>query len=587
MLGEIAARDDVDFAPYLATARAIVQKSERPKELPPKLGAQRAFVTVWAPGRDPVVASALGDSLMASVVAASEAAAASAVPSPELRVQIDVVKSLETAPSLAGEIRRPIHEVGLRGYLTRRGDRLGAVLPGEVSTFHWFDADSARDGDVRLARDRIAEKLAARTGVELGALDEMPITTVATTSRVDSSPPGRAIPLFRGMPLRPATMTPEALVAAARSGGDYLARALDPKGHFAYVVHADDTVDTGYSILRHAGSTMAMLDVYAETGDPAILRKAESALAYLELALRGTPFGAYAGDNANEEQQKSGGAGLSMVVFVRHRELTGKKTYTAALRALTKFLLHQQYSDGHFRANADVEREDPSAKEKKLPTEVIYYAGEAALGLVRLYGLEKDPAILEAAKKAADYLVHVRDAGKNEDTLPHDAWLSYTLLDLWRATKNEEYAAHALAIARSIVKAEVTPERAAEPDYVGTFYKFGETTPSATRLEALTAAFELGREAGKDTKWIEPSMMRIACFLRGQQYDEDSAFFVRRPSRMLGGVRAGLMNQSVRIDYVQHAMSGWLRLARLLRGQRGDSAPVVVLDAGVDAAASK
>jgi hypothetical protein len=571
VFGEIAARDDVDFAPYLAMARAIVTKTDRPKELPPPRPRQRAFVTVWVPGRDPIVASALGADLMSSVVAAAEAAAADAVPSPDTRVQIDVVASSETSPSLAGELRAPVHEVGTRGYVTVKGDRVGVVLPGEIVAGKYFDPDSMDDDKLRLARDRIASTLAARVGVAPLALDEMPIYAVTTTSRVDSSPPGRPVPLFRGMPPRKASLGPDELVEATRAGAQYLARAIDSKGHYTYLVHGDDTVDSAYSVLRHAGSTYALLEAYGELGDPALLVKAEAALGYLELALRGTPYGAYAGDNANEEQQKSGGAGLSLVAFAKHRELTGKKTYLAAMKALSKFLLHAQYPDGHFRANADVVKEDPSAKDKNLKPEVMYYAGEATLGLLRLHALEPDPVLLDAAKKSADYLINVRDAGKDEDHLLHDAWLSYALLDLWRATKNQAYADHLFAIARAIVKAEVKPEKARAPDFAGTFSALGETTPSATRLEALTAALELARATSQDAAWLEGPVMRIACFIRAQQYDADSAYFLKRPARMRGGVRLGLLGNDVRIDFVQHAISGWLRLAHVLRGPAPDA----------------
>ena len=59
--------------------------------------------------------------------------------------------------------------------------------------------------------------------------------------------------------------------------------------------------------------------------------------------------------------------------------------------------------------------------------------------------------------------------------------------------------------------------------------------------------------------------MEEACFMRGQQFDAASAYFVKRPSFAIGGVRESLLNSDIRIDYVQHAMSAWLHLARSLR----------------------
>jgi hypothetical protein len=37
------------------------------------------------------------------------------------------------------------------------------------------------------------------------------------------------------------------------------------------------------------------------------------------------------------------------------------------------------------------------------------------------------------------------------------------------------------------------------------------------------------------------------------------------PAKAEGGVRESLFVSDIRIDYVQHAMSAWLRLARILR----------------------
>jgi hypothetical protein len=51
----------------------------------------------------------------------------------------------------------------------------------------------------------------------------------------------------------------------------------------------------------------------------------------------------------------------------------------------------------------------------------------------------------------------------------------------------------------------------------------------------------------------------------GQQFDEDNEYWLKNPTKVRGGVRESLIVQDVRIDYVQHAMSAWLHLARILR----------------------
>ena len=50
-----------------------------------------------------------------------------------------------------------------------------------------------------------------------------------------------------------------------------------------------------------------------------------------------------------------------------------------------------------------------------------------------------------------------------------------------------------------------------------------------------------------------------------EQFDADNDFWLKNPAKAEGGVRESLLVPDVRIDYVQHAMSAWLHLARTLR----------------------
>ncbi|HEY8073489.1 MAG TPA: beta-L-arabinofuranosidase domain-containing protein [Labilithrix sp.] len=563
--GEVAARDDVDFAPYVAVARAIVTKTDRPAVTPPPVPAQRAFVTVWANGAEPVVATAKRGTLFDSVVAAAEDAAKRA-PSSAVRVEVDVIAKGE-AVTLDASARETLAKLGTRGYVVATdADHVGFVSATEVVDRKYYDLSAEKDGSAPLNVDRLVGTLAARAGVDHKAVTDATIYAVDLTSRIDSAPPGRAIALYRGWPsARPASIDAGQLMEATRAGADYLARVIDSKGNYRYMVHAiEDQPDKTYGWLRHAGSTYALLEAFGELGDPVWLQKAREAILAIRAHVRTTPEGfAYLRDNGDEEQQKVGGAGLSILALAKFIELTGDKDQIGLMQGLANLIVHQQYADGHFRANADVEREDPT--QKGLKAEVMYYPGEGTLGLLRAYAILKDPKYLDAAKKAADYIIDVRDAGKDDEHQLHDHWGAYALNDLYRFTKEQKYADHAFKIARAILKGETTADKAPAPDLAATFYAHGESTPTATRLEALAAVMELSRAMGKDTAWLDAAAQRYAIFLRAQQYDPDRLFFVHDPKTLLGGVRESLLVEDVRIDYTQHAMSGWIHLAKLLR----------------------
>jgi hypothetical protein len=346
------------------------------------------------------------------------------------------------------------------------------------------------------------------------------------------------------MVVHPAEATPERLLAAVRRGADYLVRISNPEGRYIYLYHpVSDRDDAQYGWLRHAGTTYALLEAYDEFRSPAYLECAERALTYLKAHLRDAPEanGKYLLDSGDEEQQKVGGAGLALLAFAKHAAVTGSRAELETMRALARFIMKQQYEDGHFRANADLERENG----KKLKREPVYYPGEAVLGLLRLYAVDPQRSYLDSARRGADYVVRVRDANVSEDNQEHDHWMAYAMNDLYRVTRDGAYLDHAFKIGRAIQRKQHGQADSPAPDWPGTFYE-GQTTPGATRLEAYPA---------RD----------VAASTLGQQFDEENEYWLKNPAKVRGGVRESLTVQDVRIDYVQHAMSAWLHLARILR----------------------
>jgi len=270
--------------------------------------------------------------------------------------------------------------------------------------------------------------------------------------------------------------------------------------------------------------------------------------------------GKYLLDTNDEEQQKVGGAGLALIAFAKHAAVTGKRTELETMRSLARSIIGQQYPDGHFRANADLE-DEAGRKRKREP---VYYQGEAALGLLRLYGVDPQSAYLDAARKAADWVVQVRDVNVSQDNQEHDHWISYVLNDLYRVVKDDAYVEHAYKIARAILNKQHRAGNAPAPDWVGTFYE-GQTTPAATRVEAYAADIALSRVAGRPDGWLLDPAKEVAASMLGQQFVPDNDYWLPNATKAAGGVRESLYVQDVRIDYVQHSMSAWLHLARELR----------------------
>ncbi|HEX8795367.1 MAG TPA: beta-L-arabinofuranosidase domain-containing protein [Polyangiaceae bacterium] len=544
-----------DAKGLLALARAVLQKTPRPAA--DSGPGRRVMLAFWRPGAEEVVTTGKGATVADSVVQAAEAMATK-VPDPSAgRIELDVPTSLGPPRD---EDEDPPTSIGIEGvFATRKDGKTGFVLPGEIIARGLLHQGKTTG----LETARIATLVAARAGVGENDVEDMRVYRFRADVHVESPAHDAALPVFRGMVAPPPKATPDLLLRAVRAGAEYLARAVGPNGRYDYLyVPREDRVDSSYGWLRHSGATYALLEAYGQFGTPSYRAAAERALDHLKSRVRNDPAsrGAYVIDGTDEEQQKSGGAGLALIAFAEHAAVTGDRSNLELMRSLARFIVKQQQEDGHFRSNADVERETG----EKLKREVIYYQGEATLALLRLYALDPQQQYVDVARRSADWVVHVRDANTSEDNQEHDHWICYALNDLYRVAPDPAYLEHAQKIARAIVRRQKGSD-AAEPDLVGTYWFGGEMgNIASTRVEAFDSNIVLSRFAGKPDDWLIQAASKTATWMLGQQFDADDDYWLKNPSKAEGGVRESLLVSDVRIDTVQHAMSAWLHLARIL-----------------------
>lgn len=568
----IPAEAKADFGAYdapppdakglLTLARAVLEKKPRPAaDAGPGRRVMLAFWPTPSPsgraGPETVVTTGKGATVGDSVVLAAEEMAGK-VPDPSAgRIELDVPTSL-SAPK--DEDQDPPTSIGTEGvFATRRDGKTGFVLPGEIVARALFHHDKTTG----LETVRIATLVSGRAGVGENEVGDMRLYRFRADVHVESPGHDAALPVFRGMVVPPPKDTPDLLLDAVRAGAEYLTRAVGPNGKYDYLYKPlEDRVDTSYGWLRHAGATYALLEAYGQFGTPAYRAAAERALDYLKSRVHNDPAsrGGYVIDGTDEEQQKSGGAGLSLLAFAEHAAVTGDRSNLETMRSLARFILKQQQQDGHFRSNADVERETG----EKLKREPPYYQGEATLALLRLYALDPQQQYVDAARRSGDWVVHVRDAYTSEDNQEHDHWICYALNELYRVAPDPAYVEHAQKIARAIVRRQRGSD-AAEPDLVGTYWFGGEMgNIAATRVEAFDSNIVLSRYAGKPDDWLLQAANKTATWMLGQQFDADNDYWLKNPRKAEGGVRESLLVSDVRIDTVQHSMSAWLHLARIL-----------------------
>jgi hypothetical protein len=356
-------------------------------------------------------------------------------------------------------------------------------------------------------------------------------------------------------------ITEEMLIYSATQGGDYLKRAVRPDGSFVYSYFPkSNAVPKDYNILRHAGTVYAMLEVYELTNDPELMGAIKRAIGYLQRATKTCEVG---GEKLNcvveNNMVKLGGNGLAALAVAKYIEITNDQELREYLIKLGRWIQKQQLETGEFYPH--IQRYSDGKPYKTMSS---YYPGEALFGLTRIYELYKDESLLDTAEKGAQYLINVRDKGKSLNELYPDHWLLYALNELYRYRPNPIYLNQAMRIAQSIVQSQnINP---IYPDWYGSYNRPPRSTPTATRSEGLSAAYELARDTGKkeDAKVFLEALNRGIRFQLQTQFGPESVLYLEDPQRALGGFHGSLTNFTIQIDYVQHNLSAILGLLEIM-----------------------
>jgi hypothetical protein len=348
---------------------------------------------------------------------------------------------------------------------------------------------------------------------------------------------------------------------ALLGGGRYLTAAVDEDGRFVYsYLPKTDSVGAGYNILRHAGTTYAMLDLYSHTSDEELLAAAERAIRYMMDQVRLCPVGSgFENCLIEDERAKLGGNGLAVLALTYYMRATGDQALLEDTRSLARWMVSLQAESGEFTTHI---MEYATGQDTGSVSE--YYPGEAIYALANLYLLDGNEDWLRAAQAGARWLANDRIAGKAPDKVTHDHWLLLGLDVIQHISPDPVYFDASMAIADAIIQSQnVDPEF---PDWFGGFYRPPSSTSNATRTEGLMAAYRVARGFGSpgQAERILHAAKNSVSFQLATQFHPESAMYLPNPQRALGGFHRDLTNFEIRNDYVQHNISGILALLRAL-----------------------
>ena len=357
----------------------------------------------------------------------------------------------------------------------------------------------------------------------------------------------------------PGELSPELLRERIRLAADYLAGHLGPDGRFDYSwLSRRGKAGGGYNIVRHAGAAYSLFQAHGVSGDPLHYEAGLSALGYLDTATQHSPDGrcfVVAGDWV-----KLGASGLTLLALVEQARVHPDEAQPERMRCLAEHIVANQEEGGelHSYSTEGGRYEDPGGQ-------VAFYSGEALLALLRYSELDPDPRWLDTVTRGTDYLIHERwEALGLRIRVPADAWQAQLLAGLWRRVPDPEYAEHAFAVGTALMAWQLGPS-APEDVQGGTVTSgFPQTIGAGARAEGLAALAALEAELRPgERRFLDQTRLTVGFSLR-HQYTPPMMLGLRRPERSLGGFREAADDGQIRIDGVQHNISGLVGLLRLM-----------------------
>ncbi|ASC91662.1 hypothetical protein [Alcaligenes faecalis] len=347
----------------------------------------------------------------------------------------------------------------------------------------------------------------------------------------------------------------ETLADIIRNSSDFLARQVDKEGRFVYGYHpCFNRQIPAYNALRHASTTYSMLEAWEKTRQPELLAAIERALDYLTTQfIRDCDDKAFVVDTGNEI--KLGANATAILAMTKYSAVLGSDRFTALMEKLALGILHMQAQDGSFTHVLTW----PSLEVKE-KFRIVYYEGEAAFALMRLYSLTKDDRWIGAVEMAFGHFIE-KDYWKH-----HDHWLSYCTNELTLYRPELRYFRFGIQNFEGYL--DFVLQR------ITTFPTLLELMMAGRKMLDRLKAMPQGAEllVGLDEARFDQALHFRAAYLLNGHFWPEYAMFFRYPDQILGSFFIRHHAFRVRIDDVEHYLSGLVAYAGLLEGRASGDA---------------
>ncbi len=510
----------------------------------------------------------------------------------QVRFVVDVVGPDFPVPGRELRTLWYFFEPGVDGVIVGNEDRRGVILPHEVNTQGILSPRVVK-------RDDKLQRLLAEGCRRAGKAGKAWSNPDTDLRRFRSTSFGEVIPgagtadVYRGNVLID-EQDSEEILDMIQLGGRWLLNTVKADGSFDYQYYPNtDEGSKDYNVVRHAGSVYGLFEMYELAYEEPGLR--EDLNGYIDAGARSVGWVFDALDEIPEDEAggrycllegkrcQSGSAALSMMTYLSRppREHISNPKHVAALYSPDD----QEKMDGLALAMVDM-IDDKGAvfrtyqqamTQAEVEKEPLYYPGECMLALTRYHVATGDVRWLDGAKAIANRQMSLYKTNRWSNP---DHWVMQALYELFHVTGDEKFAEVALQMGTHHASEQCSgPHRSPFPDYIGAYRRTNDvprTTRAGSRTEAMMAVVRTAWEMGVDAQLYEDAVLGATRHMSEQMFRPDNTFWMANPSRAMGALRMGIVDNHCRIDNNQHAlvgMAGALEVARRREATRKAAAP--------------
>ncbi len=332
----------------------------------------------------------------------------------------------------------------------------------------------------------------------------------------------------------------------------FLHDQIQENGKFIYgYFSAYDRDIRNYNTVRHCTSVYALLETFEVQSKPEYWPKIHAAIHYALTNFykeKDSETAFMIDGKEGEFEIKLGANAAAILMLTKYQEITQKADYQKYAEKLANGILKLIDSNGS--TTHVLNYPDYDLKEK---FRIIYYDGEAALALLRLYQINQDSRLLETVKLMFECFIEKRYEKY------HDHWLSYCTNELTKICPEDKYFIFGL---NNYLKHFI-------------FIKNRKTT-YATLLEMLMAAYKMvnrlkeqGRTALFEQAYM-PELQKLIEFRADFQttgfFYPEMAMYMARPDKILHAFYIRHDRFRVRIDDQEHNLSGYIAYVKDYKG---------------------